>query len=250
MAVKNAPIDDNQLSKETLLKILDNSYDVIFATDSTGITIYANKACEKYYGIKPSDIIGKDPWQFMEKAGCYPPTAPITLHSKNRNTLEQSTQTGAKMIVTNTPIYDQDGNIEFLVQNCRDVRQLEDTKRDLEQTKELLARMQDEVVVLRKRELQNVRLVANSTQMKDLMQLVERVAPVDINVLILGETGTGKTALAKNIHRISSRQSGPFISINCAAIPDELIESELFGYTGGAFTGALQKRQNRSYRTG
>lgn len=239
--VENLPTNDIQLSQETLLKILDNSYDVIFATDSNGIIIYANKACEKYYGIKPSDIIGKDPWQFMEKAGCYPPTAPITLHNKNRNTLEQSTRTGAKLIVTNTPIYDKAGNIEILVQNCRDVRQLEDTKRDLEQTKELLARIQNEVEVLRQKQLQNAKLIANSSQMKELIKLVERVAPIDINVLILGETGTGKSALAKNIHRISSRQNGPFISINCAAIPEELIESELFGYLGGAFTGALQK---------
>jgi PAS domain S-box-containing protein len=240
-AYQNKDTNHCQLGKETLLKILDHSHDAIFATDGNGVTIYANRACEKYYGIKPSDVIGKDSWQFMENVGCYPPTAPITLRSTRQNTLEQTTRTGAKMLVTNTPIYDAGGNIELLVQNCRDVRELEDTKRDLEQTKELLARMQDEVVVLRKKELQNVKLVANSSQMKDLMQLVERVAPVDINILILGETGTGKSALAKNIHRISSRKDGPFISINCAAIPEELIESELFGYMGGAFTGALQK---------
>ncbi|HWR45866.1 sigma-54 interaction domain-containing protein [Sporomusa sp.] len=233
--------ETSQLSRETLLKILDNSYDAIFATDGKGVTIYANKACEKYYGIKPSDVIGKDSWQFMEKVGCYPPTAPITLHSKDKHTLEQTTRTGAKMLVTNNPIYDQGGNIELLVQNCRDVKQLEDTKRDLEQTKELLARMQNEVVALRKKELRNVTLVANSNQMKEVLQLVDKVAAVDINILILGETGTGKSALAKHIHKLSSRKDGPFISINCAAIPDELIESELFGYMGGAFTGALQK---------
>jgi PAS domain S-box-containing protein len=238
---RHAAGDQCQLSKETLLKILDNSYDVIFATDGQGVTIYANKACEKYYGIKPCDVIGKDAWQFMEKVGCYPPTAPITLHSQDKHTLEQTTQTGAKMLVTNTPIYDAGGNIELLVQNCRDVQELEDTKRDLEQTKELLARMREEVAALRKNAMRHVRLIANSSQMKDLMQLVAKVAPIDINVLILGETGTGKSALAKNIHKISSRQNGPFISINCAAIPEELMESELFGYTGGAFTGALQK---------
>lgn len=239
--LRNAATDKCQLSKETLLKILDNSYDAIFATDGKGVTIFANKACEKYYGIKPSDVIGKDAWQFMENVGCYPPTAPITLHSNDKHTLEQTTRTGAKMLVTNTPIYDAGGKIELMVQNCRDVQQLEDTKRDLEQTKELLARMHDEVVTLRKKAMGNVKLVANSSQMKDLMQLVERVAPIDINILILGETGTGKSSLANNIHKISSRKNGPFISINCAAIPEELIESELFGYIGGAFTGALQK---------
>lgn len=231
----------SQLNKETLLKILDKSYDAIFATDSNGVTIYANEACEKYYGIRPSDVIGKDPWQFMEKSGCYPPVAPIILHNKDRQTLEQTTRTGAKMLVTTTPVYDQSGNIEFLVQNCRDIKQLEDTKRDLEQSKQLLTRIEQEVIVLRNKEMRNVTLVANSNQMIDLLELAERAAEVDINILILGETGTGKSALAKYVHKISPRKNGPFISINCAAIPDELIESELFGYASGAFTGAHQK---------
>ncbi|HWR38149.1 MAG TPA: sigma 54-interacting transcriptional regulator, partial [Patescibacteria group bacterium] len=229
------------LTKEFLLKILDNSHDVIFATDSNGVTLYANKACETYYGISPDEIIGKDPWQFMDKAGCYPPLAPIVISSKVRHTLEQTTGTGAKMVVTTTPIYDGNGNIEFLVQNCRDVKQLEDTKRDLEQTKEMLLRTQQEVVTLRNRELGQDTLVANSMQMKELLELANRVSDIDINVLIFGETGTGKSALARYIHKVGPRKGGPFISINCAAIPGELIESELFGYVPGAFTGAHQK---------
>ncbi|HWR39127.1 MAG TPA: sigma 54-interacting transcriptional regulator [Patescibacteria group bacterium] len=231
-----------QFSQEFLLKILDNSYDAIFATDSQGVTIYANKACETYYGIPAPEMIGKDPWQFMDKTGCYPPLAPIILSSKSRQTLEQTTGTGAKVLVTTSPIYDAAGNIEFLVQNCRDIRQLEDTKRDLEQTKEMLNRMQREVVALRNQELgRNTMLVANSVQMKELLVLADRVADIDINVLILGETGTGKSALAKYIHKTGPRREGPFISINCAAIPEDLIESELFGYAAGAFSGASQK---------
>jgi PAS domain S-box-containing protein len=239
---KNTVLNNCQLSKDILLKILDNSYDAIFATDKNGVTIYANKASEKYYGIKSCDVIGKDPWQFMEKAGCYPPVAPIALyHGKVRQTLEQSTRTGAKMVVTTTPIYDREGNIELLIQNCRDVRQLEDTKSDLEQTKEMLTRMQEEVVQLRKKELQNATLVSDSKSMKDLLEFVEKIAGTDINVLVLGETGTGKSILAKHIHKTSDREDGPFININCAAIPQDLIESELFGYSPGAFTGALNR---------
>ncbi|HWR41731.1 sigma-54 interaction domain-containing protein [Sporomusa sp.] len=234
--------DNRHLSRQVLLKILDNSYDAIFATDSNGVTIYANKASERYYGIRPVDVIGKDSWQFMEKAGCFPPVAPIVLDNKGgKHTFEQTTRTGAKMLVTTTSIYNEDGNLEFLVQNCRDIKQLEDTKQDLEQTKHMLRGIRQEGAAVRKREIRDVTLVANSRQMQDVLELADRVADVDINILILGESGTGKSALAKYIHKAGFRKEGPFISINCAAIPNELIESELFGYVAGAFTGANQK---------
>ncbi|HEY3424946.1 MAG TPA: sigma 54-interacting transcriptional regulator, partial [Negativicutes bacterium] len=231
-----------QLSKETLLKILDNSYDAIFATDSNGVTIYANKACEDYYGIKRSDVIGKDPWQFMEVAGCYPPVAPIMLNNKVRCTVVQASRTGAQMVVTTSPIYDRNGDLEFLVQNCRDVKQLEDTKCDFEKTKQMALLIKQHFIEFSKKdEIPNFTIIANSAQMKELLELAERVAGIDANILILGETGTGKSMMAKYIHKRSLRKDGPIISINCAAIPDELIESELFGYVPGAFTGAHQK---------
>ena len=81
-------------------------------------------------------------------------------------------------------------------------------------------------------------VVERSQVMRDLFELVERVAPSDANVLIQGENGTGKELIANTIHDLSRRSAKPFIKINCAAIPHELIESELFGYRKGAFTGA------------
>jgi DNA-binding NtrC family response regulator len=85
-------------------------------------------------------------------------------------------------------------------------------------------------------------VVGQSKKMKDLFELIERVAPSDANVLIQGENGTGKELIANAIHHQSHRAGGPFIKINCAAIPHELIESELFGYRKGAFTGAVMDK--------
>ena len=79
-------------------------------------------------------------------------------------------------------------------------------------------------------------------RMRRVMALVKRVAPSDVPLLVLGETGTGKEVLARQVHMLSSRRNGPFISINCAAIPDQLLESELFGHEKGAFTGAVTRR--------
>ena len=88
-------------------------------------------------------------------------------------------------------------------------------------------------------------IVGSSVAMKRLMAQVELVAPTDANVLILGETGTGKELIARAIHKSSQRSGQAFIAVNCASIPPSLIGSELFGHETGAFTGALQRRQGR-----
>ncbi len=230
-----------QLNKETLLKILDHSYDGIFATDKHGITIYANKACETHYGLKPEVIIGRDPWKLCLDEGCFPPAAPIALHDNARCTIEQLTPTGARVLITTTIVYDKKGNVELLVQNSRDVKQLEGTKKDLEQALEMLTRIKAGGAEPGYLELKDLQIIANSTSMKQLLKVASRAAKVDSTILILGETGTGKTALAKYIHKVSPRQKGPFMSINCATLAADIIEAELFGYVGGAFTGALSK---------
>lgn len=88
-------------------------------------------------------------------------------------------------------------------------------------------------------------LVGNSNGIKEVRSLIEQVAPSEANVLILGESGTGKEVIARNIHYMSNRQKGPFIPVNCGAIPGELLESELFGHEKGAFTGAIGSRKGR-----
>lgn len=88
-------------------------------------------------------------------------------------------------------------------------------------------------------------LVGNSTPMQDVFRMIRRVGPSDVPVLIAGESGTGKELVARAIHRQSARKSEPFIAINCGAIPETLLESELFGYEKGAFTGATQQRKGR-----
>ena len=88
-------------------------------------------------------------------------------------------------------------------------------------------------------------LVGNSAPMQDVFRMIRRVGPSDVPVLIAGESGTGKELVARAIHRQSARKSEPFIAINCGAIPETLLESELFGYEKGAFTGATQQRKGR-----
>ena len=94
-------------------------------------------------------------------------------------------------------------------------------------------------------QLRDTRLIGDSTAMRRVMELVEQVGPSEANVLILGESGTGKELVAQLLHEHSLRGNGPLVKVNCAALPETLLESELFGYVRGAFTGATQDKPGR-----
>ena len=108
-----------------------------------------------------------------------------------------------------------------------------------------LRQVEEENSELRSKAEKEYQLVGESAVMKDLKSQVERAAPTKATVLITGESGTGKELVAREIHRRSSRASEPFIQVNCAAIPEELIESELFGHEKGSFTGAVRKQTGK-----
>lgn len=112
-----------------------------------------------------------------------------------------------------------------------------------EQEKAVLEHLPDESRISQLQ--QEVQLLGESPAMRQLMEKVEQVGPTEVNVLILGESGTGKELVARALHQVSARSSGPLISVNCAALPAELLESELFGYQKGAFTGAVKDKPGK-----
>ncbi|GAA0712308.1 sigma 54-interacting transcriptional regulator [Paraclostridium ghonii] len=216
-------------------RILEASHDEIFVCDKDGYMIYCNKAFESNYGINRKDMIGKTA-MFLNEAGYSNQTPiPSVVKHKKKVSMEQKTITGKTLIITATPVFDEDGNIEFIVENSRDIS-------DLNNIKEKIKSYKNTINSLNK----SPSLVYNNTtikgsSMKSLLEIAKNVSKADVNVLLLGESGCGKTTLAKHIHLNSSRANKPFITINCSTISPNLLESELFGYEGGAFTGANSK---------
>ncbi|UOK56580.1 sigma 54-interacting transcriptional regulator [Bacillus sp. OVS6] len=144
-------------------------------------------------------------------------------------------------MVTGIPVYNEDGELYRVVSYSHDITELADYKNFLITMEEEMERVKSELDLLRGKQLYDAGIIAKSDEMQKVISTSLQVSEVDVNVLILGESGVGKSLLAKFIHNKSDRKSGPFIEVNCGAIPDSLVEAELFGYEAGAFTGANRK---------
>ena len=224
-----------QYTKDFFERIVESSHDEIFVCDKDGYMIYCNKAFESNYGIDRDDMIGKTA-MFLNEAGYSNQTPiPAVVKHKKKVSMEQKTITGKTLIITATPVFDENGDIEFIVENSRDISELNSIKEKIKLYENTISSFN-----------KSQSLIYNDTtikgsSMKSILEIAKNVAKTNVNVLLLGESGCGKTTLAKHIHLNSNRSEKPFITINCSTISPNLLESELFGYEGGAFTGANSK---------
>jgi len=150
------------------------------------------------------------------------------------------------------PLRDAAGEVEYLVPEARDITEIKSTEIALQQAltelKSLKDQLQKENRFLKeemRQERDRAGMVGQAPVFKKVLAQIEQVAPTDATVLIVGETGTGKELIVNAIHELSGRKDRQLVKVNCAALPSSLIESELFGYEKGAFTGALSRKFGR-----
>ena len=233
--ISNTP---NPLLSREYSILLDSIYDGIWVIDANGITVHINKAMEKIANIKAEDVIGKHV-SVPVKEGLF--STCVTLHALQKKqpvTMFDDYANGKRCLNTSTPIFDENGNIWRVIASVRDMTELQSLERKLADT--------ENEAKLYKAGLEYLEAVIDegfvgySSSMRELRKQVNKAAKSDAITLILGETGTGKSHAAKVMHKLSNRSANPFISVNCGAIPLSLMESEMFGYEKGAFTGASQ----------
>ncbi len=220
--------------------IISASSDGIWVCDGKGIIVTINTASETLNGIKAKDVIGHNITQLLDSGIFDQSVSTKVLTSGRQETIVQHIEkTNRTLLCTATPARDEDGNIALIVVNERDMTELETLHRHFEQNKKLTEKFREEISELTLRELEQNTIIADSNIMKNILQKSLKLANIGAsNILILGASGTGKGLLAKSIHKNSNRRDKPFIEINCAALPENLLEAELFGYEKGAFTGA------------
>lgn len=221
-----------------LKAVFESSYDVIFVTDGEGKTLRVSSACKKFFGYDAEHFIGKSIYELEKKGTFKPSITRLVLESKEKVQEIQTTKTGRRLMVLGTPVKDKNGNIIRVVNVSRDITQESQLKSELEVIRALMEGYKRELKQLKQLTMRDDSFIFKSEKMENAVTLASKVAEVDSTVLILGESGVGKELVASYIHQNSHRKDKPFIKLNCGAIPENLLESELFGYEKGAFTGA------------
>ncbi|MDI2587387.1 sigma 54-interacting transcriptional regulator [Psychrobacillus sp. NEAU-3TGS] len=214
-------------------KICDELYDGIYLADEKGKTLYVNKSYSRITGLSPDLVLGKYVSDLMKEGLYKNAITPDIIKTKKPINAMAEIRTGVKVLLSGSPILDQDGNLKKVVVINRDMSDLLDIQ------KKLIA-SQNEVEHLRNLQITN-KLIGKSDEIQPIIQMVHQVANLDVTVLIMGETGVGKEVIGNEIYINSDRHDKPFIKVNCAAIPANLLEAELFGYEAGSFTGASSK---------
>ena len=219
--------------------LLDASFDGIVISDAEANVLMANRAYEVLSGIGKNEIVGHNLKDLihegtLRKAAVFE----VTKTRMPTTMVHHYPRTAKSAMVTGNPLFDKDGNLLYVVANFRDITQLTEMSRKLGDSN--ILEFEDETVYLNPdlANLPDYGILVRNKRMKTCLQQAMQVAQFDTHVLLLGESGTGKTRLAEIIHKASPRSKRPLVSINCGSIPENLLESELFGYEKGAFTGA------------
>lgn len=222
-----------------LIDAMDNNATI---TDKHGVILRVSSSFSKTYGVKEEELIGKSVYE-LERQGLFSPSiTALVLRDRKKITILQKNRFGESILVTAVPVINTENEIEYVFSfDAIDIANLASLQDKYDKLKQLMRRYSSELETLRRKEIQFPGIIAKSDEMKKVLSMAIKVAESDANILITGETGVGKNIVAKLIHQKSERASKSFIEVNCGAIPENLIESELFGYEKGSFTGAHHK---------
>lgn len=217
------------MNQELLEIVFDNVANGIYIVDSKGVTIRVNKTFEEMSGFSNEELAGRSLYDLVGPDNYFSGSASIlVIEKKIPVTATYSTRTGRKLLVKGRPVLDDNNEIRYIINTIWDLTVVQYSKKiDADTARTQMLNEED--------------IVTCSQNMNDLIDLALRVAGTDSTILLTGESGVGKSLLAKIIHRASERKHKPLLQINCAAIPESLLEAELFGYESGAFTGADRK---------
>ena len=226
------------LSEKFTDLILTNMTDSVALSDAEGRFLYVNPATEKAFGLPKEQLVGKTPADLMRE-GAY----------RGPSTIEKVLATGQPMtdivdhityrrLSTSIPLLDEAGKIRFVLTSSRADTVLNRYVELLNSEIDLRDRYQKTTTYLSRKDISPI--IYTSMKMKQIMAECRGLAAADGSICVSGESGVGKELIACYIHDCSPRAAAPFIPVNCSAVPPELFESEFFGYSPGAFTGAAR----------
>ena len=237
-------IFEEDINLKGLLDIINPKNNLVLAddmmlSDAEGIILRVSENYERNFGFTHDSIVGKSAFD-LEADGTFTPciTAEVIRKKKKITATQTINHTHKNVMTVGIPLFDNEGVLKYAVCfNTVSMEQINAIHQNYRHLQDSLQQYSQEIAELRLRATAT-NLVVKSPAMQRLWTLIQNTANTKANILITGETGVGKSAVAKAIHAMSNRANGPFIEVNCAVLHENLIESELFGYEKGAFTGA------------
>lgn len=221
-------------------EVLELFSEGIYVTNADGKTLAVNSMYEKLTGLNREDLVGRLVFELQEEGNFDVLTYPEVIATGKKVTTMQTTKANKNVLCNGYPIFNEEGKISLVITFVRDLTLVNQLKEQIMDQQFMIEKYR-EVNNQRKKEFDQGTTIIKSAPMVQLMEKLTLIANTDATVLILGETGVGKGVLAQKIHEKSMRSKEPFLKIDCSAIPENLIESELFGYDSGAFSGANKK---------
>ena len=240
---------NTHLTLDQIIPILNVITDAVFIDDADGICQWCNDACEEMYNIEYDEIVGRHV-EDLEKSGIFTPSVTRrVLEEKREITIIHENRFGRRLLTTGSPVFvpmtsgewvaagegRYSRTIAFVLTTSRDITQISTVQEQPDTPGSALLKARNLDVP---EDIDTSFIVSESEDMHNVMALTKKLASVNTTVLITGESGVGKGLIARQLHEEGVRWKKPFVTVNCGAIPDNLIESELFGYVAGAFTGS------------
>ena len=232
---------NKSISFDQIINVLNNSSDGIMVTNHQGDVMYLSPVAYENMGLPEIDLLEKNVKDLVSEGRYDHSVVNEAIVSGERTTGIVTVKEGNRVVSTCTPIFDGNHKLIMTVTNVRTQNIMDSYLKELNMLKVKSGRYKSAIEYIGNINSNHNTIIAESTPMKEILSYTEKVAWTNSTVYLQGESGTGKEVLARHIHNESQRSMEPFIPVNCAAIPSELLESEFFGYEKGAFSGALTK---------
>lgn len=226
-----------KLRENNLKRLFNLLEDEVFVTDEYGFVQLINPRGEFIMGVKEMDYLGHHVSEMIRNHVLPKSLTLNVIETGERCTEIVELATGIRIICSAQPVYDEDGRMVQILSTSKNIDEITDKinelSRELDSSNEQIKSLQEQIIAKEK-------YIFESPPMKQIQKTIMKIAPADVAVLIEGESGVGKEVIADTVYKLSRRRDKPFVKINCGMIPKDLMESELFGYEPGAFTGALK----------
>ncbi|ODG93070.1 MULTISPECIES: sigma 54-interacting transcriptional regulator [Bacillaceae] len=223
--------------------ILSSIYDEILVVNRKGELIrYSENIIPGFWNVDLKELLGKSILEFGNQGLFTPSVTKLVLEKKKKVSIVQETINGRKVLAVGNPVFDENMEIERIIIASRDITETSRLKTELKEMKKISEQYKKELEDIKSKDRFVKRLIYCSPKMEQILNQAKKIADFSSTVLLHGESGVGKEVIAQAIHQLGNRSSKPFLKLNCGAIPENLLESELFGYIKGAFTGADQNK--------